>query len=28
VRPTLECFDLSHIYASHVLIKEGLVQAR
>lgn len=26
VRPTLECFDLSHIYASHVLIKEGLVE--
>ncbi|NLO90784.1 MAG: 3-keto-5-aminohexanoate cleavage protein [Elusimicrobia bacterium] len=25
VRPTLECFDLSHIYASHVLIKEGLI---
>nr|WP_167816260.1 3-keto-5-aminohexanoate cleavage protein [Methanocorpusculum sp. GPch4] len=25
VRPTLECFDLSHIYASHVLIKEGLL---
>ena len=23
VRPTLECFDLSHVYASHVLIKEG-----
>jgi len=26
VRPTLECFDLSHVYASHVLIKEGLVK--
>jgi 3-keto-5-aminohexanoate cleavage enzyme len=26
VRPTLECFDLSHIYASHVLIEEGLVK--
>jgi 3-keto-5-aminohexanoate cleavage enzyme len=26
VRPTLECFDLSHIYASRVLIKEGLVE--
>ncbi len=26
VRPTLECFDLSHVYASHVLIKEGLVE--
>lgn len=27
VRPTLECFDLSHVYASHVLIKEGLIEA-
>jgi 3-keto-5-aminohexanoate cleavage enzyme len=27
VRPTLECFDLSHVYASRVLIKEGLLQA-
>lgn len=27
VRPTLECFDLSHVYASRVLIDEGLVQA-
>ena len=27
VRPTLECFDLSHVYASHVLIKEGLLSA-
>ncbi|MFA6003937.1 MAG: 3-keto-5-aminohexanoate cleavage protein [Elusimicrobiota bacterium] len=27
VRPTLECFDLSHVYASHILIKEGLLQA-
>ena len=27
VRPTLECFDLSHIYAAEVLIKEGLVEA-
>ena len=26
VRPTLECFDLSHVYASHVLIKEKLVE--
>jgi 3-keto-5-aminohexanoate cleavage enzyme len=26
VRPTLECFDLSHIYASQVLIAEGLVK--
>jgi 3-keto-5-aminohexanoate cleavage enzyme len=26
VRPTLECFDLSHIFASQVLIKEGLVK--
>jgi 3-keto-5-aminohexanoate cleavage enzyme len=26
VRPTLECFDLSHVYASHTLINEGLVQ--
>lgn len=26
VRPTLECFDLSHVYASHVLIKEGLIK--
>jgi 3-keto-5-aminohexanoate cleavage enzyme len=25
VRPTLECFDLGHIYASHILIKEGLL---
>jgi 3-keto-5-aminohexanoate cleavage enzyme len=27
VRPTLECFDLSHVYASQVLIKEGLIKA-
>ena len=27
VRPTLECFDLSHVYASHVLIEEGLVES-
>lgn len=26
VHPTLECFDLSHIYASHILIKEGLIK--
>lgn len=26
IRPTLECFDLSHIDASHVLINEGLVR--
>lgn len=26
VRPTLECFDLSHIYASQVLIAEKLVE--
>ena len=25
VRPTLECFDLSHIYAAEVLLKEGLL---
>jgi len=27
VRPTLECFDLGHVYASHMLIKEGLLEA-
>lgn len=27
VRPTLECFDLGHVYASHILIKEGLIEA-
>jgi 3-keto-5-aminohexanoate cleavage enzyme len=26
VRPTLECFDLGHIFASHILIKEGLLE--
>ena len=26
VQPTLECFDLGHVYASHILIKEGLLQ--
>lgn len=25
VRATLECFDLGHVYASHYLIKEGLL---
>lgn len=25
VRPTLECFDLGHVYASRLLIKEGLL---
>lgn len=27
VRPTLECFDLGHVYASHILLKEGLIEA-
>lgn len=26
VRPTLECFDLGHVYASRILIKEGLLE--
>jgi len=26
VHPTLECFDFSHVYASHILIKEGLIE--
>lgn len=26
VRPTLECFDLGHIHASRILIKEGLLE--
>lgn len=26
IRPTLECFDLSHVYAADLLIKEGLVE--
>jgi 3-keto-5-aminohexanoate cleavage enzyme len=26
VRPTLECFDLGHVYASRLLIAEGLLQ--
>jgi 3-keto-5-aminohexanoate cleavage enzyme len=25
VRPTLECFDLGHVYASRILVKEGLL---
>ncbi|MBU0926356.1 MAG: 3-keto-5-aminohexanoate cleavage protein [Spirochaetes bacterium] len=27
VRATLECFDLGHVYASHYLVKEGLIEA-
>jgi len=27
VRATLECFDLGHVYASHYLVKEGLMEA-
>lgn len=27
VRATLECFDLGHVYASRILIKEGLIEA-
>ena len=27
VRATLECFDLGHVYASHILLKEGLLEA-
>jgi len=27
VRATLECFDLGHVYASHYLVKEGLIAA-
>lgn len=27
VRATLECFDLGHVYASHYLLKEGLIEA-
>lgn len=27
VRPTLECFDLGHVYASRILVKEGLLAA-
>ena len=26
IRPTLECFDLSHVYAAQTLLKEGLVE--
>ncbi|PIS47937.1 MAG: 3-keto-5-aminohexanoate cleavage protein [Elusimicrobia bacterium CG08_land_8_20_14_0_20_51_18] len=26
VKPTLECFDVSHVVSSHTLIKEGLIQ--
>jgi len=26
VRPTLECFDLGHVYASRTLVKEGLLE--
>ena len=26
VRPTLECFDVSHVQSSHLLIKEGLIK--
>ncbi len=26
VRPTLECFDLSHIYAAQTMIQEGLIE--
>ncbi len=26
VKPTLECFDLSHIYSAELLIKEGLLE--
>jgi len=27
IRPTLECFDLSHVYAANMLVKESLVEA-
>jgi len=27
VKPTLECFDLSHIYSANMLVREGLVEA-
>lgn len=27
IRPTLECFDLSHVYAAQTLVEEGLVEA-
>lgn len=26
VQPTLECFDLGHVYASRILVKEGLLE--
>jgi 3-keto-5-aminohexanoate cleavage enzyme len=26
VRPTLECFDLGHVYASRILVQEGLLE--
>ena len=26
IRPTLECFDLSHVYSANMLVKEGLVK--
>lgn len=26
VHPTLECFDVSHVQSSHILIKEGLIK--
>lgn len=26
VRPTLECFDVSHVQSSHLLIREGLIK--
>lgn len=26
IRPTLECFDLSHVYAAQMLVNEGLVE--
>jgi 3-keto-5-aminohexanoate cleavage enzyme len=26
VRPTLECFDLGHVHASRILVKEGLLE--
>ncbi len=26
VKPTLECFDLSHILSTHILIKDGLIK--
>ncbi|MCF7790631.1 MAG: 3-keto-5-aminohexanoate cleavage protein [Victivallales bacterium] len=26
VKPTLECFDLSHVYSANLLVKEGLIE--